>query len=158
MIELFDHQKVGVEFLVNRKSALLADSMGLEKTRQALVAALQLYRERKIDRVLVLAPAAVRISWRQEIDKFAPKEILPCVYETKTGRVYGAGKAGPMPVLIVSYGLLPQKKHVVALKKWCFEGKTLLVCDESSFLKNRTAKQTKGSINLSFMSKYVWLL
>src|SRR5277367_6666317 len=96
--------------------------MGLGKTRQALVAALQLYRERKIDRVLVLAPAAVRISWRQEIDKFAPEEILPCVYETKTSRVWGAGKAGPMPVLIVSYGLLPQERHRDAFRKWCGDG------------------------------------
>src|SRR5271154_4781292 len=149
MIELFDHQKVGVEFLVNRKSALLADSMGLGKTRQALVAALQLYRERKIDRVLVLAPAAVRLSWRQEIDKFQPEEILPCVYETKTGKVFGAGKAGPLPVLIVSYGLLPQMRHQDAIARWCVMGRTLLVADESSFLKNRTAKQTKAAAKIA---------
>src|SRR5271163_4460134 len=134
MIELYKHQVESVEFLVKRHGALLASEMGTGKTRCALVAALQLYRERKIDRVLVLAPAAVRLSWRQEIDKFEPEDILPCVYETKTGKVFGAGKAGPLPVLSVSYGLLPQKKHVEALLAWCVGGRTLMVCDESSFL------------------------
>src|SRR5208282_4077124 len=134
--------------------------MGTGKTRCALVAALQLYRERKIDRVLVLAPAAVRLSWRQEIDKFQPEEILPCVYEAKTGKIFGAGKheGSPLPVLIISYGLLPQKRHVEALHKWCASGKTLLVADESSFLKSRTAKQTKGSAVIAAQCVYRWLL
>src|SRR5208282_4310204 len=134
--------------------------MGTGKTRCALVAALQLYRERKIDRVLVLAPAAVRLSWRQEIDKFQPEEILPCVYETKTGKIFGAGKreGSPLPVLIISYGLLPQKRHVEALHKWCASDKTLLVADESSFLKSRTAKQTKGSAIIAQSCVYRWLL
>src|SRR5208282_3371679 len=134
--------------------------MGTGKTRCALVAALQLYRERKIDRVLVLAPAAVRLSWRQEIDKFQPEEILPCVYEAKTGKIFGAGKheGSPLPVLIISYGLLPQKRHVEALHKWCASGKTLLVADESSFLKSRTAKQTKGSAIIAAQCVYRWLL
>src|SRR5271156_3541594 len=137
MIELFEHQKVGVEFLVNRKSALLADSMGLGKTRQALVAALQLYRERKIDRVLVLAPAAVRLSWRQEIEKLeSDLKFLPCIYDPKKQIIYGENRheGQPIPVLVLSYALLPQERHREALIKWCLGGKCLIICDESSFL------------------------
>src|SRR5271154_1368885 len=136
MIELYKHQVESVEFLVKRHGALLASEMGTGKTRCALVAALQLYRERKIDRVLVLAPAAVRISWRQEIDKFEPNALIPCVYDSKNSIVYGAGKreGNPLPVLILSYSLLPIKKHVEFLIKWCSGteafGRTLMICDE----------------------------
>jgi SNF2 family DNA or RNA helicase len=171
MIELYKHQQEGVSFLVKRNAAMLADEMGIGKTRQALCAAQQLFTAREIDRVLVLAPAAVAISWREEINKCGPAPFITCVYNPKLQAIYGArvqlsekredwkiAGAEDVPVLIVSYALLPQKRHVEALKKWCEDGKTLLICDESSFLKNRTAKQTKGSASIAYSCSYRWLL
>ena len=160
MSELFAHQREAVSFLVKRRAAMLTLEMGLGKTRCALKAAEALYVAGSIDRMLVLAPAAVRFSWRQEIDKLDAESFLPCVYDPKKAQVYGAGKreGRPLPVLIVSYALLPQKKHVEALQRWCSTGKTALVADESSFLKNRAAKQTRGAKLLSRASRYCWLL
>jgi SNF2 family DNA or RNA helicase len=162
MIELFEHQKVGIEFLVKHPSALLADCMGLGKTRQSLVAAQRLFEQGKIDRVLVLAPAAVRYSWRTEIDKLEADDMkfIPCVYEPKKQAIYGGTgvKLGALPVALISYALLPQKRHVEALKEWCEDGKTILIADESSFCKNRTAKQTKGAAILAAHCTYRWLL
>jgi SNF2 family DNA or RNA helicase len=163
MIELFEHQKVGVKFLAKSQSAMLCDSMGLGKTRQALVAAQQLFTAKKIDRVLVLAPAAVRLSWRQEIDKLEADGLLfmPCIYDAAKQTMYGAKShlaSTILPVAVLSYALLPQKRHVEALERWCLDGRTLLVCDESSFLKNRSAKQTKSSARLAKACVYRWLL
>lgn len=163
MLELFEHQKIGVEFLSKRPAALLADSMGLGKTRQALYAAQELFAAKKIDRILVLCPAAVRISWQEEIEKLRANEFrfISCAYEAKEQKVYSATgdiKVGAFPVLIISYALLPQQRHVKALTKWAASGKTLLVCDESSFLKSRTAKQTKGSAVIARVCSYRWLL
>jgi len=158
--ELFAHQREAISFLVKRRAAMLTLEMGLGKTRCALKATEALYVAGSIDRMLVLAPAAVRFSWRQEIDKLDAGSFLPCVYDPKKAQVYGAGKreGRPLPVLIVSYALLPQKKHVEALQRWCSAGKTALVADESSFLKNRAAKQTRGAKLLSRASRYCWLL
>ncbi len=173
---LYAHQVEGVNFLHVRKSAMLVHEMGLGKTRCALVAAQRLYREGKIDRVLVLAPAAVRYSWREEMAKLCPPSVfnkqehyISCLYNPKKQVVYreyeitiGDSKRditiGDLPILIISYALLPQKRHVEALSTWCSNGKTLLVCDESSFLKNRTAKQTKGAAQLARVCQYRWLL
>lgn len=165
-MKLYEHQKIGVEFLTKRPAALLADSMGLGKTRQALVAAHELLATNKIDRVIVCAPAAVRISWREELNKLESAGengmyFIECIYQPKTQKIYVTSeqcKGNPLPVLIVSYALLPQKRHVAALSKWCQGGKALLVCDESSFLKSRTAKQTKGSAVIARAAKYCWLL
>src|SRR5277367_3162629 len=111
-MNLYDHQKEGIHWLLERPSALLADEMGLGKSRQALVAAKYLFEGRKIDRVLILAPAAVRYSWRTELDKLEVEGLssIPCLYDPKSQTVLGAGKreGRPLPVLIVSYGLLPQ--------------------------------------------------
>lgn len=171
MPELYEHQKVGVNFLVASKSAMLCDEMGCGKSRQALVASMRLFHEKKIDRVLVLAPAAVRISWRQEIEKLDTQgdAFLPCIYDPKHQRVYGTAKneveardtrrvAHGLPVLVLSYALLPQARHVQALESWCEDGKTLLIADESSFLKNRTAKQTRGAARIAAVCAYRWLL
>lgn len=163
MPDLYAHQRAGVAFLVARPSALLADEMGVGKSRQALVAAQELFASRKIDRVLVLAPAAVRQSWRDEINKLEDQKchFIPCIYEPKNQTIYGAKTEfshAILPVLVLSYALFPQKRHVEALEKWCKDGKTLLVCDESSFLKNRTAKQTKGAAQIASKCCYRWLL
>lgn len=160
-MNLYQHQLEGVKFLVSRSGAMLTLDMGLGKTRCALVAAQQLFAERKIDRVLVICPATVRISWKEEFNKLELElHFIPCIYEPKTQTIYGAGerKGNPLPILTISYALLPQKRHVEALSKWAASGRTLLVCDESSWLKNRTAKQTKGSAAIARHCPYRWLL
>jgi SNF2 family DNA or RNA helicase len=162
-LNLYAHQTEGVAWLVTKPSAMLLWEMGLGKTRAALLAAQQLFAAKKIDRLIVLAPAAVRLSWRQEIDKLEAEGLvfMPCIYDTNKQIMYGAKShlaSTILPVAILSYSLLPQKRHVEALECWCADGKTLLVCDESSWLKNRTAKQTKGSARLGKVSQYRWLL
>lgn len=163
MTQLYAHQRESINFLVKRSGALLTLDMGLGKTRCSLVAAQQLYAERKIDRVLVLAPAAVRISWREEFTKLEAESLqfLQCVYKPKEQAIVATRTTASntiLPVLTISYALLPQKRHVEALSKWAASGKTLLVCDESSFLKSRTAKQTKGSAQIAKYCLYRWLL
>lgn len=169
-MNLYAHQREAIDFLVKRNGALLTLDMGLGKTRCALVAAQQLFAAKKIDRVVVLCPAAVRISWAEEIDKLnadqygayslgrydvKKQEFFFQSHEARNVEEWGKHA---VPVTLVSYALLPQARHVTALRKWCAEGKTLLVCDESSFLKSRTAKQTKGSAVIARASKYCWLL
>lgn len=158
MIELFSHQKEGVEFLVKRPGAMLLFEMGLGKTRTALQAALKLYAANKIDRILVIAPAAVRLSWKQEIAKFEDGTFVTLAYDSSTAKVRATTRGEGLPILIVSYGLLPQKRHVDAFAKWAFEGSAVLIADESSFLKNRTAKCTKGSAEIAEACCYRWLL
>ena len=122
---LYAHQLDGIAFLAARPAALLVDEMRLGKTRQALLAAQQLFAARKIDRVLVLAPAAVGSVWREEIEKLETNGLLfiTCIYEVKKQLIYGArnhlASTTHLPVAIVSYALLPQPRHVKALSKWC---------------------------------------
>jgi SNF2 family DNA or RNA helicase len=66
---LKDYQYEGVRFLVSRQSALLADDMGLGKSRQATVAA---HMMAGAQRVLVVCPASLRLNWQREI-----KAVLP---------------------------------------------------------------------------------
>jgi len=137
------------------------------------MAAKKLFDQHKIDRVLVLAPAAVRFAWREEIEKlnaraevrnFVPIEYISDTqsFSYKNVEARNAKEWGKqcLPVVLVSYSLLPQERHVKALAAWCKDGgvKALLIADESSFLKNRTAKQTKWAAKISSVCSFRWLL
>lgn len=55
-----------------RVSLLLADDVGLGKTIEAGLVLAELIRQRRIRRVLIITPAALRTQWQQEMeDKFA---------------------------------------------------------------------------------------
>lgn len=58
---LFKHQREGVNFLLEKRRAILADDMGLGKTMQALIAA----QAFKLP-VIVICPASLKINWQRE--------------------------------------------------------------------------------------------
>src|SRR6476469_9713272 len=61
---LYAHQRSGVAFLLSRRRAILADDIGLGKTRQAIIAV----REAAPDGpFLVVCPAGVKLGWEREI-------------------------------------------------------------------------------------------
>lgn len=166
---LFAHQLAGISFLQEREGALLAYDMGTGKSRTALIAARRFFDSRgknKIDRVLVLAPASVKFAWREEINKLAcasssfhTRIIVYKNQEFICEQTLGSGEHQTyMPVAIISYSLLQQERHAALISKWCAGGRTVLICDESSYLKNRTAKQTKGAKAVAEACAYRWLL
>ena len=70
---LHQYQREGVEFFISRyKRVLIADEMGLGKTAQAISAA----AASNAQRIIVVAPAAVRYGWDREIQGWdAPGKV-----------------------------------------------------------------------------------
>lgn len=68
MIELYDFQKEGVEFLMKHHYALLADEMGLGKTIQAL----EVVRQTD-STVCIICPAFLKGNWAVECEKMGVK-------------------------------------------------------------------------------------
>ena len=79
-IKLEDYQLVPLlrALRMPRVNLLIADDVGLGKTIEAGLILKELLLRRRIRRVLVLAPAALRLQWRDELDsKFAlPFEVV----------------------------------------------------------------------------------
>src|SRR6266705_989806 len=170
-MNLFRHQLEGVNFLREREGALLAWEMGVGKTRTALQAARKFFDTKgknRADRVLVLCPASVRFAWLEELRKLSNEtSSFDCNIVAYKGlkfycvEVLGVMNGNPgshMPIAIISYGMLQREQHAENIAKWCSNGKTILIADESSYLKNRTAKQTKGSRRVAEACSYRWLL
>jgi SNF2 family DNA or RNA helicase len=100
------YQWKGVHFLLKQSTCLLADEMGLGKTVQAAVALSLLIPKSKGGRALIVVPAALRINWEKEIDKWAPKLSVRRLQGDTQERF--ANYSLPINVLIASYEQIRQ--------------------------------------------------
>ena len=76
---LYPHQEDAVKFLTSKKKAILADVMGFGKTTSAIVAAL----EDKYQKVLIVCPASVKITWKKELMRYVDEEDITIVEGSK---------------------------------------------------------------------------
>jgi SWI/SNF-related matrix-associated actin-dependent regulator 1 of chromatin subfamily A len=89
-VRLFRHQVEGADFLARAsgryglKGAILADDMGMGKSVQAIIAADVTHAKRGA--VLVLAPAGLKLSWRDEITTWLGPDKRIFIAEGRTAK------------------------------------------------------------------------
>lgn len=116
---------------------LIADDMGLGKSLQAIGFA----NERRIKSILIICPSIVSINWVNEIKKFhLCKDLKVQVLRHRIEK--WDEKAD---VIICSYALFDPLK--------CLE-KTLLIVDESHYLKSSKSARTKAILNKKVLAKF----
>lgn len=143
--DLYDYQKVGVEFLVrNNGNAIIADQPGTGKTAQTIGYILATRQERS----LIVCPASVKFSWENEIKKWS--KLKSVVIDSKTDI---ASIPYDIDVWIINYDILI--KHLPQLLKTRF---TFMAGDEAHYLKNQRAKRTKAFVAIARTIKSVALL
>lgn len=82
---LRDYQVAGVRHMISQSGCLLADDMGLGKSKQTVVATRMVAGD---GRVLILCPASLRINWTREIHAVYPNARVGIVGETGTEALY----------------------------------------------------------------------
>lgn len=71
--KLFDHHKIGIEFLMNTKRGFLFDDMGLSKTAQSIIAAIECQSKK----TLIITLASVTFNHQEEVQNYLKKaEII----------------------------------------------------------------------------------
>ncbi len=143
---LFDHQVEGVNFLVNKKRAVLAHSMGLGKTRQAIIAG-GISSEGTI---LVICPASLKINWEREIHMIYPEDLVVIISsDTDTDLERAAW-------IIVNYDILAKRPM---LKEKVEDGTIeTIILDEAHYIKNSAAVRTKATLAIVEKAKQVYCL
>lgn len=134
--DLFSHQKIGVEFLMAKKSAILADDMGLGKTRQSLIYAL----EADYQKILIVTPLSARFVWKDELLDLHIKQSDIDIPEKKLRRNFR--------FIIINYDKL--KKFFDDLSNITFD---LIIFDEAHYCKNKASQRTKAALKLAKKSK-----
>ena len=131
---LYPHQIEGIAFLLGRRRALLADDMGLSKTRQSVIAMVEAEAEGPY---LVICPASVKRNWAREIQL-----VLPTTEPIIVG-------PAPLPStdsqdwIIINYEILG--KHLDGLLAFDWKG---VVFDEAHYLKNHQSQRSRNAAKL----------
>lgn len=139
----FEHQMKGIEYLLMNPQAALLDEMGCGKSFQIASSAAILLAEKKIDRVLIVAPMSLLRTWQNELTfagltdfvvvRGTPQQRKKCLEQDK-------------PICIVHYeGLRIEEK---GFQEWLEGGRSMLVFDESQRIKNLSAQTTKVALRL----------
>ena len=128
------YQWKGVNFLLRRKTCLLADEMGLGKTVQVAKALSLLLPKSKYGRALIIVPAALKLNWEKEIDRWAPKLSVRRLQGDSHERF--ANYHLPIRVVIASYEQI--REDAISLSNLVnFE---VVVLDEAQKIKNIHSK------------------
>jgi SNF2 family DNA or RNA helicase len=152
----FKHQIVGTDAIVEHESFALYDEMGAGKSKQVIDAACILAEQGKIDTVVVVCPASVRCVWLdKEIGEIVKHAwISGHTYEFHKSKkevwslIINGGDGPRIYWIVTNYEFLRSAPHLENLIKLIDGRKVLLVLDESSYIKNRTAAQSKAVAKL----------
>ncbi|KAL1267382.1 hypothetical protein QQF64_032745 [Cirrhinus molitorella] len=144
---LMPFQRDGVNFAVSREGRLLlADDMGLGKTVQAICIAAYYRSEWPL---LVVAPSSVRFTWAEAFRRWLPSVRADSINVVVTGRDSLCSGL----VNIISYDLLNRMD-----KKQPSSPFSVIIMDESHFLKNMKTARCRAALPLLKTAKRVILL
>ena len=147
---LRDYQKEGFRWMCRLDEwgagACLADDMGLGKTVQAI--AFMLHKSSK-GPSLVIAPKSVVPNWAQEIARFAP-QLNPVVLNNTSKRQGVVNGAGPMDVILCTYGVLGTESQLLQSRNW-----NVACLDEAHQIKNRDTLVSHAAMDLNAASRII---
>ena len=162
----YEHQLKGYNFAcrsmgivgsnaVSPGYALLME-MGCGKTITSIAVAGRAYLSGKIKRLLILAPKSIVSVWDEEFRKFADFPYSLSVLQGSSVKKVEALKAIPhrgLEVAVVNYDSITLIEK--ELSAW---NPDFLICDESSKIKNPTAKMSKATHKLAKLCSYRLIL
>ena len=159
----YPFQIVGVNWLVEREHALLADQMGLGKTIQAIIAMRVMFRKGSLQRVLVICPASMTSTWEREVRSWAPElRVLNMQAHYSIRRDMWDS---PAEVYIVSYDTFRHDGYLFHNDRYSFRSDNYLiesdrfdlcVIDEAQKIKNDQTYTHRAVTGLK--PKYRWAL
>ena len=153
---LYQHQESGIKFLLTRNGCILADDMGLGKSIQSIIAAL----ESGAKKILVVCPSSVKINWKREIEVFC-KDVA----------IVNNKKWSEAKFTIINFDILknfhtlPSKKskknadEVIELNRHIVNaGFDLAIIDEAHNLKNNKSIRSEIMVEVAVGIERMWLL
>lgn len=135
----YPYQLQGIHFIESRKGrALVADSMGLGKTLQAL-GYCQLHPEKRP--VIIVCPASLKLNWERECRKWLERPgDIQIISGKKDNYFHG-------DIIIINYDILSSWQDKII--EYCKGKDSVLISDECHYLKNSQAIRTKAMKKLA---------
>lgn len=150
----FAHQVIDTKALVDNPAYALFCEPGTGKSRTVVDALFVFAREKRLDRVIIVCPAAVRSVWADpspilgEFAKWAPPDV-PYTLREYTRKHALSDSAIRLQIVVTNPELIRRKARLDPLIEWAAGARTFLVVDESWQYKTPNAYQTKAIWRLS---------
>ncbi len=152
--KLYIHQEEGIKFLLSRSGCILADDMGLGKSIQSIIAAL----ESGANKILIVCPSSAKINWEREINTFSNETTIIDGKKWKESRF-----------TIINFDILKNfhtlidprrnKDEEIEINRELVNANyDLVIIDEAHYLKNNDSIRGKIMVELCSKIKNVWLL
>ena len=138
------------------KSVAILAEMGTGKTLISIGIAGYLYLQKEINKLLIVAPLSITKVWEEEFQKFADFDYQLEVLEGPTKEKSEALRnlfGTKLQVAVVNYESCWRMEKEIAFWK-----PDMIICDESSKIKNPQAKQSKALHRLGKISKHNMIL
>ena len=159
----YEHQMSALEKSWNKETYGYFMEMGTGKTKVLIDNMAMLYDKGKINGALIIAPKGVVKTWHeQELPTHLPNHIenvttlwqpnITKKQETKLNNLFDLGT--DLHIFIMNVEALSTNKGVKFAEKFLRSHRTLMALDESTTIKNPSAKRTKNVLALAPMAKY----
>lgn len=138
---LLPYQKDGAQWLWDlyqlRLGAILADEMGLGKTFQVLSFLATLYKNKNLQKCLVVVPTSLLYNWLEEEKKFKLNLPLTVVNSLKKEELQRHIDSSQPEIILTTYGFMLENSEIFQKPTW-----NVLIFDEAQALKNINSLRT----------------
>jgi len=154
--EPYEHQKNALSQSAEKTEWAYFMEMGTGKTKVTIDNIAYLYFQRKITSVLIIAPKSVYTNWESEIETHMPDVLKYKIYKwniDKPKDYFKMDESPDLKIFLINVEALSTKRGYQACVEYLLKNKLNFVAlDESTTIKNRSAKRTKNILSLSKVS------
>jgi SNF2 family DNA or RNA helicase len=152
----YEHQRNALNQSAEKTQWAYFMEMGTGKTKVTIDNMAYLFLQRKIMAALVIAPKSVYTNWESEIETHMPDVIKYKTYKwniDKPKDYHELLKLKDLKIFLINVEALSTKRGFDACVDYLKENKlNFVVLDESTTIKNRSAKRTKNILALQRLS------
>ena len=144
--KLYEFQKVGIEYLVKAKHAILADDVGLGKTIQTITALCHLIKKKEITgKIIIITRSSIKYQWLSSFKEFVDFDVVPELKKNIIVIEGGRKRRNELYKKNAKVYLMNYEQFIHDFKPLVLLSRDIdaVVVDEASKIKNPDAQRTK---------------
>jgi SNF2 family DNA or RNA helicase len=152
----YEHQRNALNQSAEKTQWAYFMEMGTGKTKVTIDNMAYLYMQKKITAALIIAPKSVYTNWETEIEVHMPQVIKHIIYKwnlDKPKDYFKFEESKDLKIFLINVEALSTKRGFQGCVEYLSKNKLNFVAlDESTTIKNRSAKRTKNILALQKLS------
>jgi len=153
----YEHQRNALNQSAEQTQWAYFMEMGTGKTKVTIDNIAYLYLQRKINSVLIIAPKSVYLNWETEIEIHMPDVLKYKIYKWNVDKdkdYYALNNSKDLKIFLINVEALSTKRGFEGCKDYLITNNLNFVAlDESTTIKNRSAKRTKNILALQKLAR-----